>query len=95
MTRLLKVAELDELPPGRGKTVAALGSELTIVNREGRYVAIGRARTRPAPHSETECEPHHGRVFSLGIGESDRVELVGDRTYPVHVDERGVWIVVD
>jgi hypothetical protein len=94
--RLLKVAELDELPPGRGKTIAAGGREVTVVNREGRYLAVGRTHAYPAPAGPAETDgDHRGRAFSIGIGESDRVELVGDRTYVVRVDETGVWVLLD
>src|SRR5262249_39336998 len=42
----VKIADLDELPPGRGKTITALGHELTVVNREGRLVATAAEPTR-------------------------------------------------
>jgi hypothetical protein len=94
MATLVKVAEPDELPPGRGKTVTAFGRDITVMNREGRYVAIARARSAGHAVTETACEMP-GRRFPIGIAESDRVELVAELHYPVRADERGVFVIVE
>ena len=54
MAQILKVAELDEVPPGKGKTILVDGREVTVYNQEGRYIATSRWTRRltgPAPKS--------------------------------------------
>jgi len=65
----IRVAHVDELPPGKGVTVEVGGHIVTVYNAEGRYYATvepaggaGPDTTAPACTS-TACLPHQRRSF--------------------------------
>jgi hypothetical protein len=90
----VKVAEIDELPPGKGKIISVHGREVTVYNREGRYVATVAVRTRAAaPVGETACEMP-GHRFDAGIEHSpDRLQI-GERCYRVEIETTGIFLVL-
>ena len=92
-TRFL-VAEVDELPPGRGKTTTVAGREVTVYNREGRYVATATAALPVAGVVETTCEMP-GRHFEVGPAMSpDRLQSEKLRIQ-VQVDAGYIYVVVE
>jgi hypothetical protein len=95
MPHLVKIAELDELPPGKGKTLRVAGREVTVVNQEGRYVATGthtRVHTHPPVESTCEMPGHHIDVHQ----ESSPARLrTDDLHYQVVLDVDGVYVLVE
>jgi nitrite reductase/ring-hydroxylating ferredoxin subunit len=90
----VKVADLDELPPGRGKTITAFGHELTVVNREGRIVATAAEPTRPGAPLDPACEMP-GHTFTVGPAVSpDRLQA-DRRRVEVEVHGGAVYVVVE
>src|SRR5262245_20456529 len=97
-----KVADVDELPPGKGKTTTIAGREITVYNREGRLVATATAsRVAPIvtapPHAggilETSCDMP-GHHFDVGPAVSpDRLQS-DDSRYKVQVDDGSVYVIV-
>jgi nitrite reductase/ring-hydroxylating ferredoxin subunit len=98
-SNLIKVADVDELPPGKGKTMNVAGREVTVYNREGRYVATATSPRAAAPSEtrsalETTCEMP-GRHFEVGPAMSpDRLQS-DELRYQVVVDDGNVYVVVE
>lgn len=91
----IKVADVDELPPGQGKTTVVGGREVTVYNREGRFVATSTS-TRPRVSAgvlETTCEMP-GRHFAVGPAISpDRLQSDDERVQVV-VAGGAVYVLV-
>lgn len=94
MTLRVKVAEVDELPPGMGKTIQVGGREVTVYNLEGRFVASGTwARHVSAPDTST-CEMP-GHKFAVGLEDSpDRLHS-DELHYQVSVQHGGVFVLLE
>jgi nitrite reductase/ring-hydroxylating ferredoxin subunit len=90
----VKVADLDELPPGRGKTLTVFGRELTIYNNEGRIVATAVEPTRVAPAVGTDCDMP-GRSFAVGPATSPDRLRSDERRVQVEVEGGEVFVVVE
>lgn len=89
----VKIADVDELPPGKGKTATVGGREVTVYNREGRYVATSTAPRLAAGVLETTCEMP-GRRFEVGPAISpDRLQSDDERVQVV-VDDGAVYVLV-
>jgi hypothetical protein len=92
---LVKIAEPDELPPGKGKTLLLEGREVTVFNQEGRMVATAtstRILTHP-PVAETTCEMP-GHHFDVHL-ESSPARLRTDELHcQVVVEEDGVYVLL-
>jgi hypothetical protein len=89
----VKIAAVDELPPGKGKTATVAGREVTVYNREGRYVATMTASRVAAGVLETTCEMP-GRRFEVGPAISpDRLQSDDERVQ-VEVDDGCVYVLV-
>ena len=94
MSHFVKVAEIDEILPGKGKTIHLHGREVTVVNREGRFVAWGTWTRHAGGPAETACDMP-GHRFDIGIGDSpDRLQA-DELHYQVRVDGRGVFVLVE
>jgi hypothetical protein len=91
----VKIAELDELPPGRGKTLSLEGREVTVMNEEGRYTATATfTRMLTQPPFETTCEMP-GHHFDVNL-ESAPSRLRSDEAhYQVLVCDDGVYVLLD
>jgi hypothetical protein len=61
----IRVGSLDELPPGKGKTLVVSGREVTVYNSEGRFVATATAAPRTGAVPETACDMP-GHIFTVG-----------------------------
>src|SRR5687768_12103362 len=95
-----KVAGVDELPPGKGKTTTVAGREITIYNREGRFVATATPPRAAAPGSpgvgvlETTCDMP-GHHFEVGPAMSpDRLQS-DELRYQVLVEDGDVYVIVE
>jgi nitrite reductase/ring-hydroxylating ferredoxin subunit len=94
----IKIADVDELPPGKGKTTTVAGLEVTVYNREGRYVATASAPRAqggmPGGVVETTCDMP-GHHFDCGPAASpDRLQSDGLR-YTVLVDDGSVYVLIE
>ena len=93
-----KIADVDELPPGKGKTATVGGREVTVYNREGRYVATATAtatapRVAAAGVLETTCDMP-GRRFDVGPAVSpDRLQS-DDERMEIVVDDGMVYVLL-
>ena len=91
---------MDELPPGQGKTTTVGGREVTVYNREGRFVATATSTTATSTHPrvsagvlETTCEMP-GRHFAVGPAVSpDRLQSDDERVQVV-VADGAVYVLV-
>ena len=63
----VRVAHVDELPPGRGKVVVVSGRNVAIVNREGRLRATVE-HARAAEHVGGLSPPGHAAPCAVGGG---------------------------
>ncbi|MBI4510137.1 MAG: hypothetical protein HY698_10925 [Deltaproteobacteria bacterium] len=94
MPHLVKVAELDELPPGKGKTLEVEGREVTIYNVEGRYVATGTWPRYLTGHLDTTCEMP-GHRFDVGIEDSPARLRTDELSYQVFTDATGIYVLIE
>jgi 3-phenylpropionate/trans-cinnamate dioxygenase ferredoxin subunit len=103
MAEWVKVAEVGELAPGAKKQIDLDGVEVALFNVDGEYYAIEDVCTHdgaPLAHGrfrgeEVTC-PRHGARFNVKTGAAlcmPAFEPV--ETYPVKVEENGIFIEVD
>jgi hypothetical protein len=88
----LRVADVSELPPGKGKVVELAGRQLTVYNLDGRLYAEATHRTNPA-EPETGC-PQHGLAFDV-FAQDSPARLHAEEPCRVWVDGQDVWIETD
>jgi pyruvate oxidase len=102
MTELLwhRVADLDELPDGRVKTVAAGHRSLALTHFDGRYGALeNRCPHQGGPLGEGTIEkgmlrcPWHGYDYCPLTGDSPFGDSV--ESFAVETREDGVWVGVE
>lgn len=93
---MFKIAEVDEIPPGKGKTTTVAGREITVFNEEGRFVATATAPARLGELvMETTCQMP-GRHFDAGHPAVSPDRLRADEVrYQVWVDDGSVYVVVE
>jgi nitrite reductase/ring-hydroxylating ferredoxin subunit len=100
-----RVADLDELPPGRVKTVTAGVHSMALANIDGEYTAMGnRCPHQGGPLGEGSIEtgaegqcwlrcPWHGWDFDPKTGlPPGGHEDSGQQLYPVDVREDGIYV---
>jgi len=75
MSKLIKVAELPDVPPGHARALTVEGQALALFNVEGIYYAIADTCTHDGgPLSDGEIQgttvtcPRHGAQFDLKTG---------------------------
>lgn len=76
MGEFVRVATIDEIPPGRGKVVEIAGREVAVFNAGGRFFASGTVCPHeggPLGEGTVEAEivicPWHGFDFDLRTGD--------------------------
>jgi hypothetical protein len=73
------------------------GHEVTVYNREGRYVATAApAPRREPPHVDPACEMP-GHKFDVGVGPAlspDRLQLADERCQVV-VEDDGIYVILE
>src|SRR5688572_11466733 len=90
-----KIAELDEIPPGKGKTTTVAGREITVFNEEGRFTATATATPRHGEMAlETSCNMggHHFDTGHPAVS-PDRLHIEEEKVQ-VEVDDGCVYVVV-
>lgn len=98
MSAPVRVARVDELPPGWGKLVSLGARDLAVYNLEGRFFAscahrphVGGAEPPGHAASSTVCGPH-GVYFEATAEDSPSRVRSGEPRYRVDVD--GEFVVV-
>lgn len=101
MSDFVKVATLDEIPPGSSKLVEVDMVRVALFNLNGDVYAIEDVCThdggplvegRVVDGCEVQC-PRHGARFDIRTGAAVRFPAFEPtKTYTVRVDGRDVWI---
>jgi nitrite reductase/ring-hydroxylating ferredoxin subunit len=101
VARLIKVCELEEVPPGRGKVVRVGHSEAYIYNREGRIVATleqtsasGRVGGLVSGDVTTSCR-HPGSHFEVEQEDSPARARAHSVSLEVRVAGDGIYLALD
>jgi nitrite reductase/ring-hydroxylating ferredoxin subunit len=98
MSSTIRVAEVSELPPGKGRVVEVGGRHFTVFNRDGRFYATTSHNVRRAPpgggeDTSTTC-PQHGMEFDVWMEDSP-ARLNDEERCGVEIDDDVVWLVLD
>jgi nitrite reductase/ring-hydroxylating ferredoxin subunit len=94
MSHFVPVAQLDEIPPGKGKTLHVEGREITVYNQEGRLVATATMVSHIASVAETTCT-QPGHRFDVGTSASPDRLRTDELHYEVHVREGLVFVLIE
>ena len=94
MSSTIRVAEVYELPPGKGKVVEVAGRSFTVYNRDGRFFATASHGPRYAavPVDTSACVPQ-GLEFDVWMEDSP-ARLLDEESCSVRVDGDAVYLVV-
>ena len=103
MSKMVKVAQTDELSPGSGKVVEADGRSIALFNVEGTFCAIDNTCThRGGPLGEGELSgemvtcPWHGANFNVKTGAVTQPPApTGVRTFVVKVEGGDVLVELE
>ena len=103
MSKVIKVAQTNELSLGTGKVVEADGRSIALFNVEGTFYAIDNTCThRGGPLGEGELSgdtvecPWHGAHFNVKTGAVTRPPAgAGVRSFPAKVEGSDVLVEVD
>jgi nitrite reductase/ring-hydroxylating ferredoxin subunit len=88
----IRVANRDELPPGKGKVVEVGERRVTIYNLDGRFHATATRRARPHnPIAETDCSLH-GHVFDVYAEDSPARVRAETEVYAVRLRGGTIWL---
>ena len=88
----IRVANRDELPPGKGKVVEVGERRVTIYNLDGRFHATATRRARPHnPIAETDCSLH-GHVFDVYAEDSPARVRAEMEVYAVRLRGGTIWL---
>jgi len=100
MTNFVKVAQVQDIPAGRMKRVEAHGTQITVANAGGTFLAFADECTHdggPLCEGELDGEtvvcPWHFSRFNIRTGEV--VESPAHQpvhTYPVRIENEAVWV---
>lgn len=94
MANVIKVADVDELPPGKGKTIQVEGREVTVYNLEGRYVATGTWSRRVIGPADTTCDMP-GHRFDVDVEDSPARLRTDELHYQVLVEGPSIFVVIE
>jgi nitrite reductase/ring-hydroxylating ferredoxin subunit len=96
MSTSIRVADLAELPPGKGKVIALGEHQITVYNDDGVFYASStrRGRLAEAPFTDTSADcSQHGLVFDV-FAEDSPARLRAGTTCTVRVEEETVWLIL-
>ncbi len=102
MARTVKVARLDEMPPGSIREFQADGRMIALSNVEGKLYAMDNTclhRGGPLGQGPLEGDvvtcPWHGWQFKVTNGESCFNKDVNAKTYPVEIQGGDIVVTLD
>jgi nitrite reductase/ring-hydroxylating ferredoxin subunit len=103
MSERIKIAQTDQVAPGKGKSVKAQGREVALFNVDGSFYAIDNS----CPHSTgplaegrlygniVTC-PWHGSQFDVTTGQCCAGPATKPVvTYPVYVEGHSIFIEIN
>jgi len=97
----VRVAAVDDVPPGSGKVVQAGGRLLALFNVDGAFYALeNTCLHRGGPVGEGDLEgvvvtcPWHGFQYDVTTGRNVFDPEVGLETFPVRVSDGAVEVAV-
>ncbi|HZS38987.1 MAG TPA: Rieske 2Fe-2S domain-containing protein [Polyangia bacterium] len=89
---MIRVAEISELPPGKGKVVELGDRRLTIYNLDGKLVATAtRARLPPRERETHEC-PQHGLAFDAFAEDSPARLRADEDRCALEIRDGAIWL---
>jgi nitrite reductase (NADH) small subunit len=101
MPEYVRVAAVDDVPPGSGKVVQAGGRPLALFNVAGAFYALDNTCLhRGGPVGEGDLEgvvvtcPWHGFQYDVTTGHNVFDPEVGLETFPVRVTDGDVEVAV-
>lgn len=102
MAEWVRVAALDECPPGTLRSAEAGGERIVVANVDGDlYVLQDRCSHQDYPLSDGELEGttltciYHGATFDVCSGRATGLPALRPvKSYPVDVRDDGVWVQV-
>ena len=97
MSSTIRVAEISELPPGKGRVVEVGGRHFTVFNRDGSFYAstsTHHLRRPPEAADTTATCPQHGMEFDVWMEDSP-ARLNDEERCRVEIDDDVVWLVLD
>ena len=95
MSSTIRVAEIHELPPGKGKVVEVAGRSFTVYNRDGRFYATSSHAQRRAPMGgDTSHTCTHGGLEFDVWSEDSPARLLDQDRCTVRVEGDGIYLLV-
>ncbi len=96
MSSTIRVAEVSELPPGKGRVVEVGGRHFTVFNRDGRFYATSSRNIRMPPDAGDTSHtcPQHGMEFDVWMEDSP-ARLADEERCSIEIDDDVVWLVLD
>lgn len=97
MSSTIRVAEISELPPGKGRVVEVGGRHFTVFNRDGSFYAstsTHHLRRPPEAADTTATCPQHGMEFDVWMEDSP-ARLNDEERCRIEIDDDVVWLVLD
>ena len=86
----VRVATVEEIPPGKGKLVELGGRQVAVYNSDGVFrAAWTRAPSKPA--FESAC-PQPGLTFDV-FAEDSPSDLLDEEPCAVRVDDGAIWLI--
>jgi 3-phenylpropionate/trans-cinnamate dioxygenase ferredoxin subunit len=100
-TEYVRVAAVEEIPPGGARAVAVGGRTIAVFNVDGSFYAVDDTCTHEyaplsqgARHSEVVTCPKHGSRFNVRTGRVLSLPaVVPVSTYPVRVEGGQVYVL--
>jgi nitrite reductase/ring-hydroxylating ferredoxin subunit len=90
----VRVAELSELPPGKGKIVAIGEREVHIFNVDGRFHATATRQGRVSHGPADTTHASHGTSFDVNVEDSPARVRADQEHITVRVEGETIWIEV-
>lgn len=96
MSFAIRVADVSDLPPGKGKVVEVAGRHFTVFNRDGRFYATSTHAVRRAPVAGDTSDTcaQHGLEFDVWMEDSP-ARLQDEERARVHIEDDVVWLEVE
>jgi nitrite reductase/ring-hydroxylating ferredoxin subunit len=93
----IRVADVAELPPGKGKVVEIADREVRVFNVDGRFFATATRQGRMA-HGPGETgpanttHPRHGTTFDVYVEDSPARVRADQEHFAVRIEDETVWL---
>jgi hypothetical protein len=89
----IRVAEVGELPPGKGKVLELPDRRVTVYNREGHFYGSSTRRYSHGGASTTDCS-QHGRSFDVFAEDSPATLHADEVECTVFVEGEYVYVLI-